>query len=86
MKTIRVQIDPTNPASLPEGRVDLARVDATTEEQIAEHQAIDELEALQDAAKTPTKKAAKRLLFSNSGAPDRNRTCIKSFGNSHSIH
>lgn len=46
MKTVRMKIDLTNPASLPE-----RRVDATTEGQIAEHQAIDEQKARQDALK-----------------------------------
>src|SRR3546814_12926259 len=46
MKTVRMKIDLTAPASLPKGRVDFARVDATTEEQIAHHLALDEQEAL----------------------------------------
>ncbi|MFT0544911.1 hypothetical protein ACMHYO_00955 [Allopusillimonas ginsengisoli] len=51
MKTVRVKIDLADPDSLPKGRVDLARVDSTTEEQIAQHLAIDEQEARQDALK-----------------------------------
>ena len=38
MKTIRVSIDPDNPASLPEGRVDFNRLDATSERDIAKQQ------------------------------------------------
>ena len=51
MSTVRVTIDPTITASPTVGRIDLARVDATTEEDIAAHQAADDAEAIQDAAK-----------------------------------
>lgn len=51
MKTVRMKIDPAVRASLAVGRIDSARVDATTEQDIATHQAADEAEALQDAAK-----------------------------------
>ena len=51
MKTVRVTIDPTIPATLALGRIDTARVDATTEEDIARHEAADEADAMQDAAK-----------------------------------
>jgi len=51
MKTVRMKIDPAVLASLAVGRIDSARVDATTEQDIANHQAADEAEALQDAAK-----------------------------------
>jgi len=46
-----MKIDPAVLASLAVGRIDSARVDATTEQDIANHQAADEAEALQDAAK-----------------------------------
>lgn len=51
MKTVRVKIDPADPASMALGRIDAARVDATTEEDIARHIAEDEAEAMQDVAK-----------------------------------
>jgi len=51
MKTVRVKIDPTVPSSLAGGRVDLRRVDATTEQEIAQQQAADDAEVLQDAAR-----------------------------------
>jgi putative transcriptional regulator len=51
MKTVKVSIDPENPASLPEGRVDFNRLDATTERDIAAQQHIDETNAMVDAAK-----------------------------------
>ena len=49
MKTVRMTIDPAVPASA--GRIDPARVDGTSEEEIAAQQAADEAEAMQDAAK-----------------------------------
>lgn len=51
MKTVRVTIDPAIPALLELGRIDTARVDATTDEEIATQQAADEAQALLDAAK-----------------------------------
>lgn len=48
MKTVHMTIDPATPAS---ERIVLARVDATSEEDIAAHQAADEADAMQDAAK-----------------------------------
>lgn len=60
MKTVRVTINPAAPAL---GRVDPARVDATTEEDIAAHLAADEAEAMQDAAKF-ARRVRKRLGLS----------------------
>ena len=51
MKTTRVKIDPGQPATLPVGRVDKRKLDATTERDIALHLKVDSAEALQDAAK-----------------------------------
>lgn len=51
MKTVRMTIDPSIPASLVSGWIDAAGVDATTEEDIAKQEAADEAEAMQDAAK-----------------------------------
>ncbi len=65
MKTVRVRINPSVPASLALGRVDPARVDATSEEDIAAHKAADEAEALQDAAKF-ARRVRKRLGLSQS--------------------
>jgi len=60
-----VRINPSVPVSLALGRVDPARVDATSEEDIAAHQAADEAEALQDAAKF-ARRVRKRLGLSQS--------------------
>jgi putative transcriptional regulator len=51
MKTVRLSIDAGIPGSLQSGRIDSARVDATTEDDIALQQAADEAEAMLDAAK-----------------------------------
>ena len=51
MKTVRARIDPAVPTTLELGRIDTARVDATTDEEIATQQAADEAQALLDAAK-----------------------------------
>lgn len=63
MKTIRVKIDPADTASMKLGRIDRARVDATTEQDIAAQQAADEMDAMQDVAKF-TRRVRKRLGLS----------------------
>jgi hypothetical protein len=44
MKTVRVKIDPQNPATLPVGRVNYQILDSTTESQLADQQKIDDAE------------------------------------------
>ncbi len=51
MKTVRVTIDPKDPGSLPKGRIDTRKVDATTGSELAAQELQDELEAMQDAAR-----------------------------------
>jgi putative transcriptional regulator len=51
MNTVKISIDPENPASLPEGRVDFNRLDDTNEQDIAAQQHIDEVNTMLDAAK-----------------------------------
>ena len=63
MKTVRMTIDPMNATSLTVGRVDAARVNATTEQEIARHKASDVADAMQDAAKF-ARRVRKRLQFS----------------------
>lgn len=63
MKTMRVKIDPAIPTTIKLGRIDPARVDATTEQDIAVQQVADEIEAMQDAAKF-TRRVRKRLGLS----------------------
>ena len=48
MSTTRITIDPDDPGSWPEGRVDYAVLDATTEEDIASQQREDDAEAMRD--------------------------------------
>lgn len=63
MKTVRVKIDPAIAATMALGRIDTARVDATTEEDIAKQEAADEAESMQDAAKF-ARKVRRRLGLS----------------------
>jgi len=63
MKTIRVNFDPDNTESLPEGRVDFNRLDATTERDIAKQQQRDETDSLLVAAKF-ARRVRKRLGLS----------------------
>ena len=51
MSTTRVRIDPDDPSTVPEGRIDPAVVDGTTEVEIAVQQQEDDAEAIQDMAR-----------------------------------
>ncbi|MCY3879349.1 MAG: helix-turn-helix domain-containing protein [Rhodobacteraceae bacterium] len=51
MSITRISIDPDDPSTFPEGRIDAARVDATTELGVAMQEREDEAEALQDTAR-----------------------------------
>ncbi len=70
MKTVRVKIDPAVPASLASGRIDSARLDATTEKDIAAQQAADEAEAMLDAARF-VRRVRKRLGLSQAAFSER---------------
>lgn len=51
MKTVRMTIAADAASTKKRGRIDVARVDATTEKDIAAQMAADEAEAMQDAAR-----------------------------------
>lgn len=51
MKTVRMKIDVQGPNVTPIGRIDVKRVDATTEADIANHQAEDDANAMLDSVK-----------------------------------
>lgn len=51
MSTTRVRIDPGDPATFPEGKIDAAKVDRTTEAEIGFQQREDDAEAMQDVAR-----------------------------------
>lgn len=51
MKTVRVTVDFRQPSTLPRGRVDRRRLDATTVADLAAQQAEDDADAMQDAAR-----------------------------------
>ena len=67
MKTVRVKIDPANPA---DGWIDSAGVDATSEADIAKQQAADEIDAMLDAAKF-ARRVRRRLGFSQAEFAER---------------
>ena len=70
MKTVRVTIDPAVPATLSGGRIDPARVDGTTEADLARQAAADAAAALQDAAKF-ARRVRKRLGLSQAEFSER---------------
>lgn len=51
MGTTRIRIEPGDPATFPEGRIDAAKVGGTTEAEIRLQQLEDDAEAMQDAAR-----------------------------------
>ena len=51
MSTTRARVDPGDPTTLPEGRIDAAKVDSTTETEIGLQQREDDAEAMQDVAR-----------------------------------
>lgn len=51
MSTTRIRIDPDDPSTFPESRIDPAVVDAATEAEIASQEREDEAETLQDMAR-----------------------------------
>ena len=48
---MKIKLDPANPKTWPKGRINAARLDATTEAELAAQQASDDSAAMQDAAK-----------------------------------
>ena len=70
MKTVSMTIDPAVPATLNSGRIDPARVDATTEADSARQAQADEAEAMQDAAKF-ARRVRKRLGLSQAEFSER---------------
>ena len=80
MKTVRMTIDPALPASLAVGRIDPARVDATTEADIAAHRAADDMEAVQDAAKF-ARRVRKRLGLSQAEFSQRIEVSLETIRN-----
>jgi len=70
MKTVRVTIDPAVPDSLKLGRIDVARVDNTTEDEIVAQEAADKALALQDAGKF-ARRVRKRLGLSQAEFSER---------------
>lgn len=63
MNKVRLTINSLEMSSLPKGRIDTNRLDATTEADIALQKSIDEADALQDTAKF-ARRVRKRLGLS----------------------
>ena len=63
MKSVRVTVNPSIVTGFSLGRIDRDRVDATTEDQVVKQQAIDDAEAMLDAAKF-ARRVRKRLGLS----------------------
>lgn len=63
MKSVHVTVNPSVTSVFSLGRIDRERVDATTEEQVLKQQAVDDAEAMQDAAKF-ARRVRKRLGLS----------------------
>lgn len=63
MKTVRTAIDPSRPHTMAAGRVDLTRLDATTDDDIAAHATQDDAAAREDAARY-VRRVRKRLGLS----------------------
>lgn len=70
MKTVHMTIDVQNPIGEPAGRIDAARVDATTDADIAKHKAADDAESMLDAAKF-ARRVRRRLGFSQAEFAER---------------
>ena len=65
MKKVRIKINPDSSLIKPKGRVDLHKLDATSEEDIARQQHEDDIDAMQDAARY-TRKVRQKLGFTQS--------------------
>ena len=74
MKIARVTIDVTALDSLPKGRINAERLDATTEADIAGQQHEDESAALQDAAKFARRVRRRLGLYDHATDRHRHRT------------
>ena len=62
MKTVRMKVDLQSLNAKPVGRVDVKRVDATAEVEIADHQAEDDSNAMLDSAKSARRVAGEEAL------------------------
>ncbi|NYT58708.1 helix-turn-helix domain-containing protein [Alcaligenaceae bacterium] len=70
MKKTRITLNPADPVSMNLGRVDLARVDATTEADVSRQAAADEAEAVLDTARY-ARRVRKRLGLSQAQFSER---------------
>ncbi len=80
MKTVKIKIFPPAPQSGTVGRIDTARVDATTEAEIQTHIAEDDKEAMLDAAKF-ARRVRKRLGLSQTEFSERIEVSVETIRN-----
>ena len=80
MKMARMKIDPSVPATLKRGRFDAARVDATTEKEIQAQIAVDDQEAMLDAAKF-ARRVRRRLGLSQAELSERIEVSVETIRN-----
>jgi putative transcriptional regulator len=80
MKIVRMKIDPAVPSTLKAAQVDLARVDATTEEEIQAQIAADDKEAMMDAARF-ARRVRKRLGLSQMELSERIEVSVETIRN-----
>ena len=80
MKTVKIKITPNVSKSAARGRIDRARVDATTEAEIQAQIAEDEKEAMLDAAKF-ARRVRKRLGFSQIEFSERIEVSVETIRN-----
>jgi putative transcriptional regulator len=80
MKTVKIKISPSSTSSGTVGRIDNARVDATTESDIQAHIAEDEKEAMLDAAKF-VRRVRKRLGLSQTEFSERIEVSVETIRN-----
>lgn len=80
MKTVKIKISPPTANSGRVGRIDIARVDATTEAEIQAHIEEDEKEAMLDAAKF-ARRVRKRLGLSQTEFSERIEVSVETIRN-----
>ena len=80
MSIVRMKIDPTVPQSWSKGRCDVAKLNATTDTDIAKHIAQDDNDARQDAAQF-TRQVRARLGLSQTEFASRIRVSLDTLRN-----
>ena len=72
---MKIKLDPTNPKTWPKGRINAARLNATTEAELTAQQASDDASAMQDAAKY-ARRVRQRLGLTQQELSQRDRKSV----------